>query len=171
MSQPFPVIIFGAALKEDGTAGAILVRRVAAALRFGQHATTRPLYIPTGGVPRAGRTEADVMAALLRDAGVPGDAILAEPVASDTCDSVIICTKILRARGYAGPVGVATSDFHMMRCVAMMRAMGWSVVTIPSPAGTGLPVGALLWQWLREVPATVWDVFLVLLWRLRHPKR
>ncbi|NHN84568.1 YdcF family protein [Acetobacter musti] len=169
MTQPFPVIIFGAALNGDGTPAPVLIRRLAAALRFGQRGTVRPLYIPTGGVPQAGRTEAEIMTALLRDAGVPDTAILPEPLASDTCDSAIICTRILRARGWTGPVGLVTSDFHMMRCVAMMRALGWSVVKIPALAETGLPAPVLLWQWLREAPATLWDVLLVLLWRLRHP--
>nr|WP_194300936.1 YdcF family protein [Acetobacter oeni] len=165
-----PVILFGAALREDGTAGPVLLRRIAAAVRFGQCSSVPPLWIPTGGVPQGGRTEAEVMTGLLRDAGISVAAILPEPTASDTCDSVIVCTRILRARGYSGPVGIVTSDFHMMRCVAMMRAAGWTVVKIPAPSGVGLAVGRRAWQWLREVPATVWDVFLVILWRLKQAR-
>lgn len=162
-----PVIVFGAALYPDGSPRPALLARVQAALGFGaRHSDS--LYVVTGGVPQAGRTEADVMADLLLSAGVSEEAILREDRSADTCDSAIACTKLLRARGYGGPVAVVTSDFHMMRCIAMLRALGWITVSVPAPSRTDLSRRRRLWVHLREYPATVWDVLLVLIWRFRQ---
>lgn len=162
-----PVIVFGAALYLDGSPRPALLARVQAALGFGaRHSDS--LYVVTGGVPQSGRTEADVMADLLLSAGVPEKAILREDRSADTCDSAIACTKLLREQGYDGPVAVITSDFHMMRCVAMLRALGWITVAVPAPSRADLSRGRRLWVHLREYPATAWDVLLVLIWRFRQ---
>lgn len=162
-----PVIVFGAALYPDGSPRPALLARVQAALGFGaRHSDS--LYVVTGGVPQSGRTEADVMADLLLSAGVPEKAILREDRSADTCDSAIACTELLREQGYDGPVAVVTSDFHMMRCVAMLRALGWITVAVPAPSRADLSLGRRLWVHLREYPATVWDVLLVLIWRFRQ---
>ncbi|AQS84443.1 MAG: YdcF family protein [Acetobacter aceti] len=162
-----PVIVFGAALYPDGSPRPALVARVQAALRFGERESGR-LYVVTGGVPQAGQTEAAVMAGLLLLEGVPDRVILREAQSADTCDSVIACTKLLRERRYDGPVAVVTSDFHMMRCIAMLRALGWTTVAVPAPSRADLSRWRRLWVNLREYPATAWDVLLVLIWRFRQ---
>ena len=162
-----PVIVFGAALYPDGSPRPALLARVQAAFGFGaRHSDS--LYVVTGSVPQSGRTEADVMADLLLSVGVPEKAILREDRSADTCDSAIACTKLLREQGYDGLVAVVTSDFHMMRCVAMLRALGWITVAVPAPSRADLSRGRRLWVHLREYPATVWDVLLVLIWRFRQ---
>ncbi|NHN88635.1 YdcF family protein [Acetobacter conturbans] len=162
-----PVIVFGAALYPDGSPRPVLLARVQAAFHFGK-SRQDCLYIVTGGVPQGGRTEADVMSGLLREAGVPSAAILPEDRSGDTYESAIACHQMLRERGYDGPVAVVTSDFHMMRCTAMLRTLGWSIVAVPAPTRSDISLQRLIWVHAREYPATVWDVFLVLLWRLRQ---
>lgn len=166
----YPIVLFGAALQPDGQPTPLLRRRVAAAVTFGR-GLAEAFFLPTGGVPQAGRTEAEVMRSLLCDAGIPPASILPEGGSSDTYESVIACSAMLRARGHVGPVAVVTSDFHLMRCVAMMQCMGWTVVPVPAVPGAQGSLPKRMWWWLREIPATVWDVFLVLLWRLRHGRR
>ncbi|MFT8718388.1 YdcF family protein [Acetobacter sp.] len=160
-----PVIVFGAALYPDGSPSPALIARIHAAFRFGQQHDD-VMYVVTGGVPQAGKTEAAVMAQMLREQGVAEEAILPEAESGDTCDSVIACTRLLRARGYVGPVVAVTSDFHCMRCVAMLRALGWVVLPVAAPSRTDIAPFRRWWIRTREYPATVWDVFLVMLWRI-----
>src|SRR5271166_5453745 len=64
------IIIFGAAVRPDGTPSPTLCHRVAAAARFGAR-FAHPLFIPTGAKGRYGDAEATVMARHLIAAGFP----------------------------------------------------------------------------------------------------
>ncbi len=164
---PAAIIIFGAAVRPDGQPSATLRRRVEAAARFGA-GLANPLYLPTGGVGRHGPAEAVVMAGLLRELGVPADAILPEPTARDTYASAIACTRLLRQRGHAGAVYAASSAYHLPRCTLLLRLAGWparAATPPPFPAATSL---AKRWRWrLREAPALPYDALLMVLARLR----
>ncbi|MBB2206349.1 ElyC/SanA/YdcF family protein [Gluconacetobacter takamatsuzukensis] len=159
---PLAIVIFGAAVRPDGTPTPTLRRRVAAAVAFGRGCAA-PLFVPTGGSLGGRPAEAPAMAALLRGAGVPESAIMIEATARDTLDSVLACSALLRARGYRGAVAVASSAYHQPRCLVLMRLAGWRVVRVPPPrvpAARGL---GRRWFWrLREVPALPWDVLLLL---------
>ncbi|WP_130731289.1 YdcF family protein [Komagataeibacter xylinus] len=165
---PLPIVIFGARLQPDGAPGRTLWLRVAAAYTFGA-ARTPVLYVPTGGVsPPSGLREGDVMATMLEAAGVPPDAVLVEGTAPDTLASVIACTRLLRQRGHVGPVAVASSAYHLPRCLVLMRMMGWPVVRVPPPPVPAARRWGRRWFWrLREVAAVPWDVLLLAAYRLR----
>ncbi len=91
------VVVFGAAVRPDGTASGSLRRRCerAAVLARGLE---QPWLLATGGVGRYGPAEALVMREILLEAGVPESRILLEPHARDTLESVRLCTRMLRAR-------------------------------------------------------------------------
>ncbi|GBR51427.1 hypothetical protein CSR02_11760 [Acetobacter pomorum] len=164
-----PVIIFGAALNSDGSPSAALLNRVHSALVFG---TTHNsvLYIPTGGVPQNGKTEADVMVSCLLEAGIAPEHILAEPTAGDTFDSAVACTHLLRQAGYStpSPIAVVSSPLHVPRCVLLMRLMGWKVQTVPflraQPHAPNMRKKLL--RIAHECLALPWDALLVLGWRI-----
>lgn len=162
-----PIIIFGAAVRPDGSPSPALRRRVEAALRFGTRCAD-PLYVPTGAQGRFGEAEAAVMAAQLRAAGVPQAAILEEPTGTDTFSSVLACRVLLRRRGHAGPVFAATSRYHLPRCLLLLRLAG--LPARPVPIGASGNVGPVQrWYWrLREVPAIPYDAALMLWARLRR---
>ncbi|WP_050800789.1 YdcF family protein [Komagataeibacter rhaeticus] len=163
-----PVVIFGAKLRPDGTAARTLRCRVEAAHAFGrQHGAV--VYMPTGGPSwPSGLTEASVMARLLLDAGAAPGSVLVEDTAPDTLASVIACTRLLRATGHAGPVAVASSAYHLPRCLVLMRMMGWRVRRVPPPPVPAARRWGRRWFWrLREGAALPWDVLLLVLWRLR----
>ncbi|WP_431271182.1 YdcF family protein [Dankookia sp. P2] len=161
-----PIIIFGAAVRPDGSPSPALRRRVEAALRLGA-GRADALYIPTGAKGRFGEAECVVMAAQLRTAGVPAAAILEEPTGTDTFSSVLACRALLRGIGHAGPVFAATSRYHLPRCLLLLRLAG--VPARPVPIGASGNVGlAQRWYWrLREVPAIPYDAALVLWDRVR----
>ena len=166
MTDQHAVVIFGAAVRRGGRPSRILRRRVSAALAAGRKLPD-PLYVPTGGVGQFHPSEAEAMRRVLRTRGIPDARILPEETATDTLSSVRAVRRILRARRFHGTVHVATSAFHLPRCLILMRAAGYRVRACPPP---GAPASRLLWKrwfWrLREVPALPYDLALLLALRL-----
>jgi len=161
-----PIIIFGAAVRPDGSPSPALRRRVEAAAAFGAELPA-PLYVPTGGVGRHGPAESAVMAALLRERGVPAGRVLEEPTGTDTLSSVLACAALLRGLGHAGgPVFAATSGYHLPRCLLLLRLAGLAAAAVPPPEAD--PSWPRRWYWrLREAPALPYDAALMLAARLR----
>jgi uncharacterized SAM-binding protein YcdF (DUF218 family) len=158
------IIIFGAAVRPDGSPSPALRRRVEAAARLGASLSS-PLYMPTGGQGRFGPAESTVMSALLQDRGVPPGRIVEEATGTDTLSSVLACAALLQARGHAGPVFAATSRYHLPRCLLLLRLAGWPARPVPPPAAD--PSWSRRWYWLREVPALPYDTALMVMLRLR----
>ena len=179
-------VVFGAAVRPDGTASGTLRRRTLGALALSEAAGREGVekarrFLVTGGPGRYGPAEACVMRDLLVDAGVPEEEIVLEPASLDTLESALRCARILRSAPFeerspvaAGParaaardseleVVVATSSYHVFRCWLLLRCLGISAARGRIPAS--LSAGsrrAWLYSVLREIVATPWDVFLVL---------
>lgn len=159
------IIIFGAAVRPDGSASPTLRRRVEAAAAFGARLEA-PVFVPTGAQGRHGAAESAVMAALLVELGVPSARITEEPTGTDTLSSARACRRLLR--GHAGPVFAATSRFHLPRCLLVLRLLG--LPARPVPIGGSARGAGLLQRWiwrLREVPAIPYDAGLAIWHRLR----
>ena len=160
-----PIIIFGAAVRPDGSASPALLRRVEAAAAFGA-GLPAPLYVPTGAQGKFGPPESAVMAALLRERGAPPGRILEEPTGTDTLSSVLACSALLRDRRRGGPVFAATSGYHLPRCLLLLRLAGLPARPVPPPGAD--PSWPRRWYWrLREAPALPYDAALMLAARLR----
>jgi len=160
------IIIFGAAVRPDGTPSRALRLRVDAALRCAAR-LSQPLFVPTGGVGRHGPAEATVMTALLQAAGVPEAAILPETTGDDTLSSVRACAALLKGRGFRGRVYAATSAYHLARCVALLRIAGLPARPCPRPLVPAARGCGARWYWrLREAAALPVDLALAVLLRL-----
>ena len=159
------IIIFGAAVRPDGSASPALRRRVDAAARFGA-GRADAVYLPTGGRGRFGEAESLVMARLLHAHGVPPGQIRQEPTATDTLSSVLACRAMLR--GHAGPVHAATSRYHLPRCLLLLRLAGLDARPVPIGASGGDRWTRRWWWRLREVPAIPYDAALMLWHRMRR---
>ncbi|MFC0408222.1 YdcF family protein [Roseomonas elaeocarpi] len=157
------IVIFGAAVRPDGSPSQTLRRRVEAAAQFGKRLAPPPLFVPTGARGRHGPTEASVMAELLAGHGVGRDAILEEPTGTDTLSSARAVARLLRR--WAGPIYAVSSGYHLPRCVTVLRLLGVAARAGPSPrTGAGFPE----WRWrLREAPALPYDALLAAWHRLR----
>jgi len=161
------IVIFGAAVRPDGSPSETLRHRVRAAARFGRRFTT-PLFVPTGAKGRFGDAEAVVMARLLLEAGYPDDAIRTEETGDDTLSSVRAVRRLLADGGLGrAPVYAATSAYHLPRCLLLLRLSGVPARACPPPR---VPASTSLWRrWLwrlREAPALPYDAMLVLSLRL-----
>ena len=165
------IVIFGCGVRPDGSPSPTLRHRVEAALAQARRLSD-PCFMPTGGLGRNPPAEAEVMARLLREAGVPAARILPEPTARDTLASVHACAALLRSRA-DGVVWVATSDYHLPRCVVLLRLAGLSARACPPP-GPAPPESAhgrwqVAYRWGREAVALPVDVVLLLWARRRRP--
>jgi uncharacterized SAM-binding protein YcdF (DUF218 family) len=161
------IIIFGAAVRPDGTPSGAMRHRVASAIATGT-GLGDPIYLPTGGQGRYGRPEAAVMADLLAASGVSRSHILLEPTGRNTLRSALACRHLLgRTRA---PVYVATSGYHMLRSVLLLRLAGLRArpSPLPLPSASRSPVKRWFWR-LRELPAIPTDAAILLLMRLRRP--
>lgn len=162
------IIIFGAAVRPDGQPSGALRGRIEAALETGR-GLVDPLYMPTGGQGRFGRPEADVMADVLIDNGVAPEAIERERTATNTMRSALACAQLLG--GSRAPTYVATSAYHMPRCLLLLRLAGVRARSGCVPPGPASRSWRKRWLWrLREVPAIPVDAALMLglQWRLRR---
>jgi uncharacterized SAM-binding protein YcdF (DUF218 family) len=164
-------VIFGAAVRQGGRPSTTLVLRTEAAAAFAAR-FDEPLFVPTGGVGRFAPSEASVMAALLESRGVPASRILLEETGTDTLSSARAVVALLRGRGVAAPVFVASSLYHLPRCLLLLRVLGVRSHAAVPPV---VPAGTWWWRrcywWLREMPAIPYDAGLALLWRLREADR
>jgi vancomycin permeability regulator SanA len=160
------ILIFGAAVRPDGNPSATLQRRVAAALECAK-GNPDARFIPTGAVGRYGPSEASVMAALLRESGVRDDRIVLEESGFDTLSSVRAIYRLLREPQVRGRVMVATSAYHLPRCLILLCLAGIAAQPCSPPRA---PAAATRWKrcyWrLREVPAVPYDAMLMLWFRL-----
>lgn len=166
------IIIFGAAVRANGTPSGSLVRRVQGALAFAQ--TVRdPKYVATGGVGRYGPAEASVMQEMLLRDGVRSEDIILENRARDTMDSVRFCDVILRTRGDVDKVVPCTSRYHLPRCALLFRMLGYKVRVPEMPTDRPhLPLKKWLFFLLKEFVSLPYDAFLMIptSWSVRHRK-
>lgn len=163
------IVIFGAAVRADGTASGSLRRRCENAVRHGGGGSQGPLYLATGGVGRHGPAEAQVMRDLLLGLGVAAARILLESQARDTLESVRYSCRLLRRRGDVGRVLVATSSYHRLRCAWLFRLAGFDCQALPAESDRP----HLGWgKWLRyvakEAVALPWDAAWLLWHRFRR---
>jgi uncharacterized SAM-binding protein YcdF (DUF218 family) len=118
------------------------------------------LLIPTGGVGEHPPSEAEVMARILREEGVPEEAVLLEDRALNTWDSAWLVARMADKLGVASVI-VVTDPLHCVRTVAAFRKAGlmaWAEPVYSSPMWRGKwlrrgqlarEIGALAWYRIR----------------------
>lgn len=161
MSDPPLIVIFGAALRPDGRPSAALMRRIG----YGAQATeTWPgaTVLCSGGVGRAGPSEASVMVAELTAQGLPSARLAADHASLDTLQSVLVAVRTAREGGH--PFVVACSDgYHLPRIRVMLAILGVRSVAGPQGGARG-PWSHRIRMGLREAVALPYDAAIVL-WR------
>jgi uncharacterized SAM-binding protein YcdF (DUF218 family) len=163
------IVIFGAAVRADGSASGSLRRRCENAVHHGGAGPAGAFYLPSGGVGRHGPAEALVMRDILLELDVAPRRILLECEARDTLESVRLCTRILQRRGDVGQVQVSTSSYHRLRCALLFRLAGFDSSALPAASDRPhLGWGKWLRYVIKELMATPWDAAVLLLHRFRR---
>jgi uncharacterized SAM-binding protein YcdF (DUF218 family) len=156
------IVIFGAAIRPDGRPSGTLQRRVSAALACAAQ-LEQPVFIPTGGIGRFGPSEAAVMRDILIAAGVRDKRILPEATGTDTLSSVRAVRRMLLALPELRPVFVATSRYHLPRCLLLLTMAGLDVRACAAPRQPSTtPFFRRCYRRLREIPALPYDGMLIL---------
>jgi uncharacterized SAM-binding protein YcdF (DUF218 family) len=91
------------------------------------------LVVTCGGRDWSGRIEADELARMLEDGGVPREVILRERSSRDTYENAAYASRLLAARGL-NDVVVVTCSWHLPRAVMLFERTGLRVVE-----GVGAP--------------------------------
>jgi uncharacterized SAM-binding protein YcdF (DUF218 family) len=155
-------VIFGAAVRADGTPSGSLSRRVEGACALANDVRPR-VFLATGGVGRYGPAEACVIHDLLVAAGAQEQEILIEDKAADTLQSVLFCHAILRSRNDVDLLVPCSSGYHNFRCALLFRMLGYRVRIGRMPAELS-HLGP--WKWgrylFKEMLALPYDAALLL---------
>ena len=128
---PGCVVIMGAKIYGD-TPSSMLAARVDAAAAF-LKANPAAAAIACGGFPEGSATsEAQVIRNRLVQAGIDPARITLDESSPDTLQSAANAHTILLESGYSGSVAIATSDYHLYRCMRHFRLLGYEVTGITS---------------------------------------
>ena len=148
-------VVLGAQVLPGGRpSGTLRARTVHAARLYA--AGTVGLLIPTGGVGEHSPSEAEVMARILRQAGVPEDHLLLEGEARSTRESARLVAAMARERGIRSLL-LVTDPLHCVRATDAFRVEGFEAQISPvysSP--TWHRRGMRRSQFAREVVALLW---------------
>jgi uncharacterized SAM-binding protein YcdF (DUF218 family) len=148
-------VVLGAQVLPGGRPSGTLRARTLHAARLYAGGTVG-LLIPTGGVGEHPPSEAEVMARILRQAGVPEKNILLEVEAGSTRESARLVAVIARERGTRSLL-LVTDPLHCVRAVEAFRVEGFEAQASPvysSP--TWYRRGMRRGQFVREVGALLW---------------
>lgn len=112
-------VVLGHVLNNDGTPSQQLINRVQVAKAAADKYPNSRIMV-TGGQPRNGNTEGQVMQGLLRDLGVDDSRIIVENQSSDTPDNATMSMAILYGSAMTGAdrvdsVSLITAGWHMRR--------------------------------------------------------
>lgn len=153
-------VVLGAQVLPGGRASRTLEARVRHAARL-YNTGEVDLLIPTGGLGEHPPKEAEIMARILREEGVPDDSVLLEDAALNTRDSAVLVARMARERGIE-EVRTVTDPLHCLRTVRTFREVGLRAWAEPVYSS---PMWRVMWmrrgQFLREMVASVW-------YRMKH---
>ncbi|MFW5655455.1 MAG: YdcF family protein [Roseicyclus sp.] len=144
------ILLLGAAVRPGGRASPTLARRTAWAAHL-WHAGAAAAIVPCGGPGRHPPAEAEVMCRLLKEAGVPREALHPEARSTSTAENIAFARPILRKLGL-GAVLIVSDPWHLPRAALIARRSGLDVET-SAPPWRDAAAGAQLKGALREIPA------------------
>ncbi len=104
------------------------LRRVCEGVRLWRGLPRGARLVLSGGDFHGSEGEGPVMAALARELGVPGEALLVEAGSWDTADQAAALAPLLAER----PFALVSSASHLPRALWLMRAQG--LAPLPAPA-------------------------------------
>ena len=142
-------MVMGAGVRADGQPSRLLAGRLDVAASLYHLGRTRTLLV-SGGTGSGGYDEPAAMRRYLEAAGVPGQAIMEDPLGVDSWSSCV------RARDEFGlsRLLVVSQRFHLPRTVALCRSVGIDAVGVAHDSKDSNPPGTRQ-GYVREVAASV----------------
>ncbi|WP_242146398.1 YdcF family protein [Sphingomonas sp. BAUL-RG-20F-R05-02] len=146
-------VVFGAAVRPDGSASPALARRVGYAAAVAQADPNVDLFL-SGGTGAYPPSEAAVMADLLAGA-VSAERLILDEDSVDTLETVRAAAAHARANGYA-MILTCTDAYHQPRVGMLFRLLG--LASRPVRLAARGPRQLRLKMWLREGAAIPYDL-------------
>lgn len=158
------VVVFGAAVRSDGSASAALARRVGYAAAVAEADPRADLFL-SGGVGTYPPSEAVVMADLLRGT-VSTERLILDEISGDTLQTVQAAAIYAQAHNYAA-IRTCTDAYHQPRVRMLFGLMG--VASRPVRMVARGPRQLQVKMWAREMAAFPYDALAGLgaIWRAR----
>ena len=136
-------VVLGMAL-EDGKPTRDLVLRVNAAAEYLSKHPESVLILTGGKTGNTDRTEAGVMKKILIESGVPEEKIELEEQAATTVENFV---NVGRMTGFADPIALITSNYHMYRSMKIARRAGFmDIILAPAPAEPFTYLFSVAWE-------------------------
>lgn len=148
--QAVTLVVLGAAVWPGGVASPSLRRRACHAARLWKGGGVLRI-VTTGGVGQHPPAEAEVAAAVLRDAGVPADAILCESRSRSTFENIVFARDLLPDS--PGPIVLVSDSYHLPRARLIARLAGLEATAVAPPHVPPSSRLRRLWMVLREALA------------------
>ena len=129
------LLVLGSPTNPDGKPSPEQRTRVTAAAQE-YRAGRAPVVIVSGGAAHNGYVEADTMARLALDAGVPKEAVVEERAARNTMENICLADAILRQRR-ARSVEVVSSPSHLPRAALILehyQGLAWKTYAAAWPS-------------------------------------
>ncbi|MEW9677612.1 ElyC/SanA/YdcF family protein [Lentibacillus sp. L22] len=112
-------VVLGYALSDDGEMEDTLLERLKVAKEAAE-AYPDSKIIVTGGVPKQGNTEADVMFDWLTEEGIEEDRVIKEDMATDTIENALFSMNIVKEEEVKD-ITLITSASHMRRALVVFN--------------------------------------------------
>ncbi|HEY9281412.1 MAG TPA: YdcF family protein [Eoetvoesiella sp.] len=109
-----------------------------------------PLIIVSGAAYEGKTSEAQVMARMLRQDGIPDSALILENKSANTYENGIYTTAILK-RLNINRILVVTSALHMPRAIAVFKKLGITPIAAPVPPQIVVPNDPEFSFWLPNM--------------------
>ncbi|PJF39112.1 MAG: hypothetical protein CUN55_15280 [Phototrophicales bacterium] len=157
-AQPADVIIvLGSGLRRDGRPGDALYRRSLWAARLYQ-LDLADAIICTGGIGQGHvRSEASACAEVLRNEGVPTEAIVLEEQSRSTEENALFASQIMQTHGWQ-TANLVTDSFHMLRASWIFDIYGIQHFRSPVPR-QWVRTHFFIRHFSREILALHWQAF------------
>lgn len=159
-TQSDAIVVLGAGLRRDGSAGPALTRRTLHAAQLYREGLAPHIICSGGQAEPRPRSEAAACAEILQRQGIPDSAIILEDRSRSTEENAIYTREIMDANGWRRAL-VVSDSFHMLRAQWIFSAYG--IEFTPGPvlpdqirstrtylASLSREVLALHWQFLKS---------------------
>ena len=143
-------VVLGAAVRPDGSASSALRRRADTAAKLFLEGHVDQI-IASGGVPQAGRSEAELIAEICIQSGVPSSAITEENKSGTTFENIRNCIDLLPKDAQ---VTLVTDRYHSFRAQMVAREFELNTNSVSPDIGPQ-SVYRIIRTYLREAAALV----------------
>ncbi len=149
------IIVLGAAVWPGGRPSPTLLARTEHGIRLFR-AGYAPRLLLTGGSGRFPPAEAEVMARIARQTGIPRSALIEDDRATSTWESLRTARSIMTLNGWRTAL-VVSDPFHMFRALTMARDLGIEAYAAPASDSPTYTIDRLRrFYTFRESLALLW---------------